>query len=60
MNTCNVIITVIARNIIYELVTNPSPILRKPTGIGLEYFVYRYGTKCDHVRNELNINEGED
>ena len=41
-------------------VTNPSLIPLKPTRIGVQYFLYRYGTKCDHVRKGLKANEGED
>jgi len=43
-----------------KLVTNPSLISRKPTGIAARYFLYRYGTKCDHLRKGLKFNEGED
>jgi hypothetical protein len=43
-----------------KVVTNPSLNPRKATGIGLQYFLYRYGTKCTHLRKELKFNEGED
>jgi hypothetical protein len=35
-------------------------IILKPTGIGLQYFLYRHGTKCDDVRKGLKVYEGED
>ena len=41
-------------------VTKSSLIPRKPTGIGAQYFLYRYGTKCDHHRKGLKANEGAD
>jgi len=40
--------------------TNPSLIPRKPTGIAGWYFLYRYGTKCDHKRKGLKVNKRED
>src|SRR5665213_2564294 len=43
-----------------KLVTKLSLIPRKPTRIGLQYFLYRHGTKCDHLRKGLKFNEGAD
>ena len=32
----------------------------KPTRIGSQYFLYRHGTKCDHLHKDLKANEGTD
>jgi hypothetical protein len=45
---------------VHKFVTIPSPIPPKPTGIALQYFLYRYCTKCDHHRKGLKVNEGVD
>jgi hypothetical protein len=42
------------------LVTNPSLIPRKLTGIAGQYFLYRKSNQSDFLRKGLNINEGED
>jgi hypothetical protein len=42
------------------LVTNPSPIPRKLTGIGGQYFLYRCGTKSTYQRKRMIANEGGD
>ena len=41
-------------------VTNPVLIPRKSTKTAGRYFLYRYCTKCTHLRKGLKFNEGGD
>jgi|GEM_PF-2980533 hypothetical protein len=40
------------------LVTNPSLIPRKPTGIAERYFLYRKSNQNDYLLKGLKVNEG--